>query len=101
MTKTKIRILDDPVLRELLDEEYEKSSQARMCRYALKLSEHIMELAQYSQRDEAVIREAYEVIEQRLKGQESMQAVRRAAFRIHQLARTSDDLITSTALRVQ
>ncbi|MBQ4251435.1 MAG: hypothetical protein II704_00145 [Erysipelotrichaceae bacterium] len=100
MTKTKIRIQDDPALRERLDEEYEKSSQARMCRYALKLSEHILELAQYPQRDQAVIREAYEVLEQRLSGQVSMQGVRQAAFRIHQLARTSEDTVTSTALRV-
>ena len=34
-TKTKIKISDDIELRKILDEEYEKSSQVKLCKYVL------------------------------------------------------------------
>ena len=99
MTRVKIRILDDPELRSRIDAEYEKSSQARMCKFAQLLSEHISELAGVPETAHDVIREAFLVNEQLQKGSRSVHDVRNAAFRIHQLARESRDAVLSAALR--
>ncbi len=44
LTKTKIKIIDEDDLRKILDMEYENSSQIRLCKYALLLAKHILEL---------------------------------------------------------
>ena len=36
-TRAKIKISDDIELRKILDDEYEKSSQVKLCKYALSL----------------------------------------------------------------
>ena len=99
MTKVKIRIRDDAAARSRIDAEYEKSSRSRMCRFASLLSEHIFQLTGYPEKQRDVIREALQVNEQRQRGTAGIQDVRRAAFRVHQLARESRDDIISAALR--
>lgn len=62
-TKTKIKILDDIDLREILDDEYEKSSQIKLCKYALLLATHILTTIKYNDMDNSIIKTGYAVNE--------------------------------------
>lgn len=62
-TKTKIKISDDIELRKILDEEYEKSSQVKLCRYALILATHILTTVAYKDMKNLVIKAGYDVNE--------------------------------------
>lgn len=99
-TKTKIKILDDIELRKILDEEYEKSSQVKLCKYALILATHILMTIEYKDKKNPIIKEGYAVNESWQKGNARMHDVRQAGFKIHQLAKSSQDIVTQTALRV-
>ncbi len=100
MTKVKIKIVDEPRLREELDQEYETSSQVQLCRYALLLASHILELVKYPDPENDIIKEGFFVNEQWQKGNAGVHDVRQIGFKIHQMAKASEDTIISTALRV-
>ena len=87
-------------MRKVLDEEYENSSQLKLCKYSLLLSKHILELIKYPDMDNDIIKEGFLINEQWQKGNARMYDVRQAGFKIHQMAKASDDEITQTALRV-
>ncbi len=98
MTKTKIRIMDDAKLREELDREYESSTKAQSCRYALMLARHILEMI--SCQENETIKEGFLTDEKLLKGDESVGDVRKASLKIHRMARECEDPLVSAALRV-
>lgn len=100
MSKTKIKIFDNIQLREILDSEYINTSQIKMCKYALQLGTHILELVKYKEIEHPIIKEGYDVNISWQQGNVCMHEVRQAAFKIHQLAREYDDVIIKTALRV-
>lgn len=99
MTKTKIKIMDIPELREKLDKEYEKSSQIKLCQYALLLASHILEIAEYKDKDHCILLEGYRVSEQWQKGEARVYDVRQAGFKVHRLAKECEDVIFQNALR--
>lgn len=99
-TKTKIKISDNMELRKLLDAEYEKSSQVRLCKYGILLAQHILEKIQYEDLNNPIIREGYAVNKSWQNGTARMHDVRQAGFKIHQLAKNSPNAITKAALRV-
>lgn len=99
-TKTKIKITDDIELRKILDEEYEKSSQVKLCRYALTLAAHILTTVEYKDKKNPIIEAGYAINKSWQKGTARMHDVRQAGFKIHQLAKNSQDIVTQTALRV-
>ncbi len=98
MTKTKIRIMDDTQLRRELDREYESSTQAQSCRYALMLARHILETISYQENE--TIEEGFLIDEKLLKGDAGVGDVRKASLRIHRMARGCEDPLVSAALRV-
>lgn len=100
MTKIKIKIVDDTELRKELDMEYDFSSQEQLCKYALLLAHHILELINYPDMDNETIKEGFFINEQWQKGNVRMHDVRQIGFKIHQMAKSSEDDIISTALRV-
>ncbi len=100
MTRAKIKIEDCPELREDLDAEYEGASQVQLCRYALALARHMLEVAGYVGDGWPVLKEAFAVNEQWQRGEARMHDVRQAGFRVHELAKVADDPIQGTALRV-
>ena len=87
-------------LTYVIDDEYEKSSQIKLCKYALLLATHILTTIKYNDMDNSIIKTGYAVNERRQKGNARMYDVRQAGFQIHQLAKNSQDSITQTALRV-
>lgn len=100
VTRTKIKISDDIELRRILDDEYGKSSQIKLCRYALLLATHILTMIGYGDMDNPIIKEGYAVNESWQKGDARMHDVRQAGFQIHQLAKNSKNIVAQTALRV-
>ncbi len=55
-TRAKIKISDDIELREMLDDEYEGSSQVKLCKYALALATHILVTVDYNDINNPVIK---------------------------------------------
>lgn len=100
MTRAKIKIEDCPELRADLDTEYEGASQVQLCRYALALARHMLEVAAYVGDGWPVLEEAFAINEQWQRGEARMHDVRQAGFRVHQLAKVADGPIQRTALRV-
>lgn len=99
-TKTKIKITDNPELRNVLDTQYEAASQVKLCQYALLLATHILDLVDFYNKDNIVIQEGFLVNQQWQKGKARMHEVRQAGFKIHQMAKAYDDVLIKTALRV-
>ena len=100
MTKIKIKIVDDTELRKELDMEYDFSSQEQLCKYALLLAHHILKLINYPDMDNETIKEGFFINEQWQKGNVRVHDVRQIDFKIHQMAKSSEDDIISTALRI-
>lgn len=99
-TKVKIKILDDVELRTVLDGEYEIASQIKMCKYALALAKHILEIVHYKDIDNVIIQDGFKINEEWQRGNARMHDVRQAGFRIHQMAKECDNLLMQTSLRV-
>ena len=100
MTKTRIRIPDNTELRARLDQEYEDTSQVQLCRYALMLAAHILKLIDGSKLNHDTIKEGFWINEQWQEGNARMHDVRQVSFKIHQMAKASEDMAVCTALRV-
>ena len=100
MTKTRIRIPDNTELRTRLDQEYEDASQVQLCRYALMLAAHILKLIDGSKLNHDTIKEGFWINEQWQEGNARMHDVRQVSFKIHQMAKASEDMAVCTALRV-
>lgn len=100
MSIPKIKIQDDSELREILDELYEKASQIILCKYALLLATHILETIAYDDMDNPILQAGYKANEGWQAGKIRSYDVRQAGFQIHRLARSSQDTLTRTALRV-
>lgn len=99
-TRTKIKIIDNIELRRILDAEYEKSSQVKLCKYALLLAKHILKIIEYNDMDNPIIKAGYAVNDSWQKGEATIHEVRQTGFQIHRLAKNSQDIIIQTALRV-
>lgn len=99
-TRTKIKISDHIGLHRILDDEYEKSSQVKLCKYALLLATHILTTIEYDDMDNPTIKVGYAMNESWQNGNARVQDVRKAGLQIHQLARNSQNIVTQTALRV-
>ena len=95
-TRTKIKISDDPELRKILDDEYERSSQVKLCKFALLLATHILTMIDYDDVDNPMIKEGYAVNERWQMGNARMHDVRQAGFQIHQLAKDTQDIVAQT-----
>lgn len=99
-TKVKIKILDDVALRTVLDGKYETASQIKMCKYALALAKHILEVVQYEDIDNVIIQDGFKTNKEWQRGNARMHDVRQVGFRIHQLAKECNNLLIQSALRV-
>lgn len=99
-TKTKIKIADDAALRKVLDSEYEASSQKKLCKFALLLATHILKMTGYQDMDHPVIQEGYLINLKWQEGNARMHDVRQAGFKIHEMAKASDNMVVQAALRV-
>ena len=72
----------------------------KLCKYALILATHILTTVEYKDMKNPIIKAGYEVNESWQNGNACMHNVRRAGFKIHQSAKSRQDIVTQTALRV-
>jgi len=99
-TKLKIKIKDDTLLREIIDTIYEESDQIVLARWSLEMAKHILELVNIPYENNDIIIGGFDTNVQWQNGKARMHDVRQAGFKIHQQARTSENEIEKTALRV-
>lgn len=99
-TITKIKINDVSELRQKLDQIYEFKSQVDLARWALQLSKYIFTLIDYDYENDSVIAEGFAVNEKWQSGDARMYDVRQAGFKVHKLARRSENPIIQAAIRV-
>lgn len=98
-TKPKIKIKDDIGLRDEIDCLYEGAEQVLLAQWSLTIAKHILKIADidYFSVDEII--NGFKVNEMWQEGKARMHDVRQAGFKVHQLARSSDNEIKKTALR--
>jgi len=99
-TKVKIKIKDDTLLREIIDTVYEESDQIILARWSLEMAKHILELVNIPYENNDIIIGGFDTNVRWQNGKARMHDVRQAGFKIHQQARTSENEIEKTALRV-
>ena len=99
MTKAKINIPDDPALRAALDQACEVASREQLCRYALQLAARILQLVHVTDANRDTVDAGFRINEQWQQGHARMHDVRQASFRIHRLARASENAAVCAALR--
>ena len=100
MAQRKIKILDSDELREILHLEYKSSSQVKICKFALLLANHILELINYPDINNETIQNGFLINQQWQEGKVRMHDVRQVGFKIHQMAKKSQNDIICNALRV-
>ncbi|NMC56154.1 MAG: hypothetical protein GYA50_02890 [Eubacteriaceae bacterium] len=96
----KIKIDDMPRLRKKLDDLCSKANQAALAKWSLVLAKHILDLSQYDYLKDEIILSGFAVNEAWQNGSASVNDVRKAAFKVHELAKKSEDKLTKAALRV-
>ena len=98
-TKAKIKIKDNIELRCKLDELYENSEQAILSKWALSVAKQILKMASIEYTSIEEIMSGFHTNELWQAGQARMHDVRQAGFKVHRLAKESDDAIKNAALR--
>jgi hypothetical protein len=98
-TKTKIKIKDNVELRRELDQIYDNTDQVILAKWAISVAKRILKVASigYSSIDE--ITNGFQTNERWQVGQARMFDVRQAGFKVHRLAKESDNPIETAALR--
>ena len=99
-TKVKVKISDNIILRNRLDELYENTNRVTLAQWSLCLAKHILEIANVRYVDNKIVLDGFAVNEQWQNEKARMHDVRQAGFKIHQLAKQSKNEIEKAALRV-
>lgn len=99
-TKPKIKIVDDSIIREEIDDLYETTNQIILAKWSLSMAKHILALIGIDYESVDVILEGFEVNEMWQSGNARMHDVRQSGFKVHKLARETDNKVQQTALRV-
>ncbi len=99
-TKPKIKIVDNPIIREKIDNLYETTNQVLLAKWSLSIAKHILLIVGIDYKSIDVIMEGFEVNELWQSGNARMHDVRQSGFKVHKLARDMENEIHKTALRV-
>jgi hypothetical protein len=99
-TRPKIKIEDDPELREKLDIVYSNKTQVQLAQWAIKLAKHTFALFNYDYSSNEIITNGISVNENWQRGKARVHDVRQAGFKIHRLAKICEDKGIQAALRV-
>jgi hypothetical protein len=99
-TKPKIKIQDCPQLRQQLEQLSEQTSQLILAQWSLKLAAHILERIGFDYQNNAVIQRAFAANQAWQQGNARVHDVRQAGFQVHRLAKSCEDTVVQSALRV-
>ena len=99
-TIPKIKIVDDSIIREEIDDLYEVANQIVLAKWSLSIAKHILFVTGIDYKNIKVIEEGFQINERWQSKNALVQDVRQAGFKIHKLARENDNEIQKNALRV-
>jgi len=100
MTLTKIKICDNAELRNELDALYGITNQVILTRWASLLAKHMLDLAGIDYSNNDVILDSFDISREWQNGLVSVHDVRQSCFRVHQIARQTEDIVERTVYRV-
>ena len=99
-TKVKIKITDNVDLRIQLDRLYDKASDIQLCEYGIAICNRVWSETSFDNATNEAIRQAVNLNLSWQRGEIDIQSVRRACFKIHAFAKTNDNILDKTSLRV-
>lgn len=97
-TRTKIKIVDNSNLRVEIDNLYEQTKQIDLAKWAISCAKHILTLTD-DEFDKTPIEKGFIVNELWQTGNATVNEVRQAGFKIHEVARQCKSEITKNAIR--
>ena len=98
-TRTKIKIVDNSVLRAEIDNLYEQTNQIDLAKWAIKCAKHVLPLAEFEKIDMTSIDNGFKINELWQIGNTTVHEVRQAGFKIHEVARQCKSEIVKNAIR--
>jgi len=98
-TRTKIKIVDNSVLRAEIDNLYEQTNQIDLAKWAIKCAKHVLTLSEDEEFDETAIENGFRINELWQTGNATVHEVRQVGFKIHKIARQCKSEITKNAIR--
>jgi hypothetical protein len=99
-TRIKIKIAYNTEIRKEIDELYRLMDKVALAKWALSIAKHILETVDIDYKSIDEIVDGFRVNELWQIKKATIHEVRQAGFKIHKIARESDNEITKTALRV-
>ncbi len=87
MTVRKIKIIDDDIIRNKIDQLYERQVQIILAKWSLEMAKHIIEITNFDINKYPEIQEGFNINEQWQNGNARMHDVRQIGFKIHKIAR--------------
>jgi len=100
MAKSKLRIQDDPTLRQELETLIVSSSQSTLVDWSIDMAKRMLKEVQVSEDELKTIDSAFKTAIAKMKGEGRAYDVRIAGFAVHQLANSIHDPLKITILRV-
>ncbi|WP_219220857.1 putative immunity protein [Paenibacillus sp. S150] len=98
-SKPKIKILDNHVLRNKIEEELEKLPQKLLAQWALKVAAPYLECLDNHLKDDPRINLGIETLENRLKGKIRAYDLRKVGFTVNELAKESKTDVSKYSAR--
>lgn len=99
-TKPKIKFVDNALIRKEIDDLYENTNQVLLAIWSISMAKHILEILDIDYRNIDEITEGFKVNESWQSGNARMHDVRQSGFKVHKLARDTENEIHMTAFRV-
>ena len=98
-TKSKIKIIDNASLRAEIDGLYEQTNQINLAKWAIECAKHILLFVEFEKVNMTSIDNGVKMNELWQKGNTSVHEVRKAGFKIHEVARQCKSEISKNAIR--
>lgn len=100
MTFRKIKIIDNDIIRNKIDQLYEKQEQIILAKWSLEMAKHIIEITNFDINKYPEIQEGFNINEQWQNGNARMHDVRQIGFKIHKIAREQKNELNKNIIRV-
>lgn len=100
MTFRKIKIIDNDIIRNKIDQLYEKQEQVILAKWSLEMAKHIIEITNFDINKYSEIQEGFNINELWQNGNVRMYDVRQIGFKIHKIAREQKNELDKNIIRV-
>ena len=100
MTVRKIKIIDDDIIRNKIDQLYEKQEQIILAKWSLEMAKHIIEITNFDISKYSEIEEGFKINELWQNGKVRMYDVRQIGLKIHKTARIQQNELDKNIVRV-